>query len=292
MRRRTSGVGRRAWDGEASLAEGSRRFLVRHPAGFAPGHTPITTIDEAVDGTGMDFGVLVMRPGEVWASDPGLECALLLLSGEAEFTWDQGSAVARRTSLFDDAPATLHHAPGARATVRARSASEMVVVRAPGSGRFETRFFGPADLVDLEDRDRDRWNGASWRIVRTVFDTRNRPDAALVLGEVVNLPGRWSSYPPHHHPHPEVYHYRFDRPQGYGHAELGDDVLKVRAFDTVKILDGRDHSQVAAPGYGMFYVWAIRHLPGNPYVIPEFTAEHRWLKEPGAEVWHPRGHGG
>ena len=85
-----------------------------------------------------------------------------------------------------------------------------------------------------------------------------------VLGEVVTMPGRWSSYPPHHHPQPEIYHYRFTRPQGYGHAELGDDVLKVKQFDTVKIFDGNDHAQCAAPGYGMYYSWVIRHLPDNP----------------------------
>ena len=38
----------------------------------------------------------------------------------------------------------------------------------------------------------------------------------MVLGEVLNLPGKWSSYPPHHHPQPEVYFYRFDYPDGFG----------------------------------------------------------------------------
>ena len=59
-----------------------------------------------------------------------------------------------------------------------------------------------------------------------------------MLGEVVTLPGGWSSYPPHHHPQPEIYHYRFTHPQGFGHAELGDDVFKVRHYDTIRILAG------------------------------------------------------
>ena len=125
-------------------------------------------------------------------------------------------------------------------------------------------------------------------IVRTIFDGRNRPQAKLVLGEVVTFPGRWSSYPPHHHPQPEIYHYRFTDPRGYGHAELGDDVLKVQQHDTIKILDFNDHSQVAAPGYGMYYIWAIRHLDGDPYTVPEFTREHAWLNAPQPpDFWRP-----
>ncbi len=65
-------------------------------------------------------------------------------------------------------------------------------------------------------------------------------------------------------------------------------MVKVRAFDTVEILNLDDHSQVAAPGYGMYYVWVIRHLPGRPYTVPEFTAGHAWLREPAPEIWRPK----
>ena len=60
------------------------------------------------------------------------------------------------------------------------------------------------------------------------------------MGEVVTAPGGWSSYPPHHHEQPEIYHYRFTEPQGYGHAECGDDVFKVRQYDTYKIVDEKN----------------------------------------------------
>ena len=77
--------------------------------------------------------------------------------------------------------------------------------------------------------------GACLRLVRTIFDRTNAdPNAELVLGEVITLPGRWSSYPPHHHPQPEIYHYRFTHPQGYGHAELGEDVLLVPTYTPLR----------------------------------------------------------
>ena len=108
-----------------------------------------------------------------------------------------------------------------------------------------------------------------------------------MLGEVVTFPGGWSSYPPHHHAQPEIYHYRFTAPQGFGHAELGERVMKVRPYDTIKIPAGLDHAQCAAPGYGMYYSWVIRHLAGDRYTVPEFTEEHAWTMQPGRRSGGP-----
>jgi len=197
-----------------------------------------------------------------------------------------------RGSLFDDAPSCVHLPAGAELIFECHAATEFTVYRSANGKPFEPRIFLPADTVD-EPRGKGQVDGACLRLVRTIFDRNNSDaNAELVLGEVITLPGRWSSYPPHHHAQPEIYHYRFAQPQGYGHAELGDAVYKVRNYDTIRILAGRDHAQCAAPGYAMYYSWVIRHLDGNPYTVPEFTAEHRWTMEPGAMVWKPKGMAG
>jgi len=146
--------------------------------------------------------------------------------------------------------------------------------------------YSPGDIA-TDDRGAGLAQGACRRLVRTIFDYSTRKDSNLVLGEVVNFPGRWSSYPGHHHPQPEIYHYRFTRPQGYGHAELGDAVFKVRDADTMLIPGGLDHAQVSAPGYGMYYLWVVRHLPRRPYRGFTFSPEHRWLLDPAQQGWLP-----
>lgn len=125
----------------------------------------------------------------------------------------------------------------------------------------------------------------STRVVRTIFDKSNSANSNLVLGEVINYPGKWSSYPPHHHPQPEIYYYKFQPHNGYGFSQLGDDVVKVQNCDTVKILDDVSHPQVTAPGYAMFYVWVIRHLDGDPYITPTFEPEHLWVTQKDAAIW-------
>ena len=272
-------------------------MTMRHPHHLAstrphgPGRTRITRRGEAPD-TGMDFDLWCLAADEVADEVVALETAILLLDGAADLAFGMDApAPATRASMCDDAPVCLHVPAGTRVRIAARTACEFAVFATENKRDFAPMRFDGDTMACDEDRDRGRWHDAAWRVVRTIFDGRNRPEANLVLGEVVNLPGRWSSYPPHHHPQPEIYHYRFPDPRGYGHAELGEAVVKVRDRDTVLILDGNDHSQVAAPGYAMCYVWAIRHLRGQPYTVPDFTAEHRWLLEPDARVWAPRGRG-
>jgi len=181
----------------------------------------------------------------------------------------------------------LHVAAGKSARIKAISECEFAVSRVENEKQFATRIYDSGTMLEKEFRGRGLLNNTSMRIVRTVFDIRNSPDSKLVIGEVVTPPGGWSSYPPHFHEQPEIYHYRFTEPQGYGHAECGDEVFKVRQFDTYKILDQKEHAQTAAPGYGMYYIWVIRHLDGKPYSVPIFNDHHSWTKTETANerVW-------
>lgn len=154
---------------------------------------------------------------------------------------------------------------------------ELAVVEVASQAAFRPRALEPS-AVRAEQRGQGRLDGTAHREVRTVIDdVAGPPEARIVLGEVVNQPGRWSSYPPHHHPQAEVYHYRFTRPEGFGHAELDDEVLKVRDRSTLLIPPGTTHAQCAAPGYGMWYLWAIRHLDGQRYTGPTFDPTHAWV---------------
>ncbi len=263
--------------------------LTEHRAGFGPGFTPITTLDEPEDNTGIAFGVLSLEAGETYETTPEHETAWLLMGGKVDVWAGNAGASFERHSLFDESASCLHVSAGQAVRFVCHSDVEFTVYATANDKSFEPRFYRPADVPN-EHRGKGQVANACYRFVRTIFDrTIADSNAELVLGEVVTMPGRWSSYPPHHHPQPEIYHYRFTKPQGYGHAELGDSVHKVRQYDTVKIFDGYDHAQCAAPGYGMYYSWAIRHLPDNPYTVPEFTEEHRWTMADDAEVWQPEG---
>ncbi len=260
------------------------RNLITNRSGFGWGYTVVNPIDSE---SGIELGFRRMKRGETWREESPFESAWLLLSGSVRFGWTGGGREALRASIFDEDPCALHLPAGSPVTLEAFEDCELAVSRVRNDDSFEPRFFDPSSLLESEHRGRDILDDTAYRIVRTIFDYRNRPEGNLVLGEVINFPGRWSSYPPHHHEQPELYHYRFTRPQGYGFAQLGDEALVVREFDTLVIDGNRDHPQTAAPGYGMYYIWVIRHLDGNPYRVPEYAAEHAWAGEPGAVSWKP-----
>jgi 5-deoxy-glucuronate isomerase len=103
--------------------------------------------------------------------------------------------------------------------------------------------------------DEDRGEGNTARRVRTYV-----AEGPLIVGETLNPPGGWSSWPPHRHEHEEAYLYRFDPQHGFGvhvaYDEGGDRPVIVRDGSIERITDGW-HPVVAAPGFAMYYLWAL-----------------------------------
>lgn len=233
----------------------------------------------------MDFDILRMKKGDVYQDDAPLECAYLLVYGKVRFAYQGKEHVAARQSCFDDAPTALHvpRAVGVAITALSDDA-EINILRTDNERDFTQRLYLPCDAKD-EYRGAGLMREASTRIVRTIFDHSNAPYANLVLGEVIGFPGKWSSYPPHHHPQPEIYYYKTNPPQGFAYAELGDNVVKVHNNDAVLIHAGLTHPQCTPPGYALWYLWGIRHLEGNPYITPTFIKEHLWVLEKDVPYW-------
>lgn len=269
--------------------------MTPHPAlvdrfrnGFEPGFTVVTEEGEPGLDTGIDFGVQVQRPRQVLQEQHPKETAWVLLQGGATVVYPGHEAHVARRSLFDEGPTVLHVGPDTPIEIRPHGDRvEWAVLRSTSGLGLAPRLFRPKE-VETELRGRGLAQGACVRTVRLAFDRRMRPESGLVVGEVVAWPGRWSSWPPHAHRQPEIYHYRFTLAQGYGHAELDDEVFRVQNCDTLKIMGNRTHPQVAAPGYGMWYLWVVRHLDDAPYEGFEFDPSHAWMLDARAQGWEPR----
>ncbi len=268
-------------------------MIVRRATDFPAGYTAITAVDGLGAEMRMDFGVLVLETGGRFeAGETEKEQAYLLLDGELDFRCDRVAVTARRASMLDEKPWTLHCSAGSRVEIRAARRSELVVQRVLNPRRFPADVYGP-DEVRSQRFGEGTMSETSTRTVRTIFDAATHELSGMVLGEVVNHPGKWSSYPPHSHAHPEVYHYRMFPPDGFGFGQVGDEVYRMTHRDSLLIPGGVVHPQTAAPGYAMFYVWAIPHLPDNRFGPDsrEFDPLHAWVMEEGRKFW-PENHAG
>ena len=248
-------------------------MLIPRRGEFAPGYTRVASA------MGLEFGILRLQDAQPQEETSELESAWLLLGGEARLEWPGGSGQARRRSLVEEPPTVLHLPAGSSARlVGEGGGAEFAVVRVANGRGFPPRLILPDEVHSALFRP-PKLGATAERIVRSAIADATDPRSNLVLGEVVNRPGCWSSYPPHHHPHPEVYHYRFEPEGGFGYCEEGEQVYKVRHRDTVVLTPGLTHPQTSAPGYAMVYVWAMPHLEGNRFRDDsrQFVKEHSWL---------------
>jgi 5-deoxy-glucuronate isomerase len=195
-------------------------------------------------------------------SSPAEETVVVLQEGTGTFAAGGKSWRVSRSGVFTERATALLLPPGAEVTVTAETPLEAVLVSTPAPAGGEPVLFGP-DAVQVNQRGRGHYS----REVHDIF-VRDPHGRRLMVGETINPPGNWSSFPPHKHDGrdgeptlEEVYHFRLDPPQGFGHQMLytsdGETVTHaVRDGDAVLLPYGY-HPVAAPPGYKLYYLWAM-----------------------------------
>ena len=217
---------------------------------------------------GLELEIIKLAPGDQEAGTAvGKETLLVVMGGrvDLELNGVRWNELGERANVFGGRATSAYLPPSTEYVVRSPAGAEVALFRAPAGLGGAPYVIGPDD-VDVATRGRDSFE----REVHTILDTR-KPAAALVAGETFNPTGAWSSYPPHKHdvddpPRQarlqEVYHFRIDPPQGFGiqriySPERGlNEAFVVEDGDTVVIPFGY-HPVVAAPGYRLYYLWAL-----------------------------------
>ena len=242
-------------------------------------------IDTSIDdlGTQMDVGLLFLEDGDSYAIfEPEKETALLLFSGKVTMTYGKEAALCEREDCFREEAYCLLAPRKTAIALVAHGHAEVYVQQTINSRDYEPVLYTPETVQVQHAGANGELMGCMRREIKTFFDYENAPFSNMVLGEVLNFPGKWSSYPPHHHPQPEVYFYRFDHPCGFGAGFANGEIYRT-GQNGLAVINHGFHSQVAAPGYAMGYAWGIRHLDGNPWQKTRIDdPEHAWLWKPDA----------
>ena len=239
------------------------------------------------DGDLIGLAVAELHPGDEFECGGQLDTAVVVLGGivDVEAGGRALGSAGGRASVFEGPGHTIYSPPGTPLRLRATVAASIAVATAPaGSGAPATaRIIGPADQRIAEV------GAGNWsRTVRTILGPEHAA-SRLLLGETINPPGNWSSYPPHKHdreapPHEvrlqEVYFFKVDPPGGFGiqvlYDEAGEKSIVVRDGDAVPIPSGY-HPVVAAAGYSLYYLWIM--AGDGRRMIPYSDPAHAWVAE-------------
>ena len=216
---------------------------------------------------------------------PDKETAIQLVEGELDFKVNGKTYSAKRGGVFESPGFVLHIPFNVEVQLTSKSYAEILIISTSNKNSFDIKFYSPEDVL-VQRFGVDVLDNTGVRDVLTFFDYDNAPYSNLVIGEVFSLPGRWSSYVPHSHPQPEIYYYRFDKPQGFGAAFINYEASAIYDKNFLLIPGVNTHPQCAAPGYALYFSWIIRHLDGNPWKkTRNVDDKHLWLGEKDISLW-------
>jgi 5-deoxy-glucuronate isomerase len=238
------------------------------------------------DAVQLDLPALAAGEGATVAAPDGIEAALVLLSGDAELAGRR----ATRADVFDEPATAVYLPPGTEIEVTAIARTELALAASVGRelhtpGDATPVRIAPSDVV-VHERGRPGWQRAVHDIVADAV-----PAQRLLVGETFNAAGEWSSFPPHKHDGgdgepalEEVYYYRFDRSDGFGFQGLyerdGDERAVFLRHGAVVGIPRGYHPVCAAPGYRLYYLWALAPRAGTARALAlHEDPAHRWLHE-------------
>ena len=210
-----------------------------------------------------------------------LEGAVAARAGDAEL-----GRTPPRSDPFREPGYAAYAPPGAPLRLVAGSEGAVVAVTSAAPGEDEP---GPARLIGPDEQRVATVGEGNWRrSVRTIVGPDDRA-SRLLVGETLNPPGNWSSYPPHKHDEhtppeevrlEEVYLFRVDPAGGFGvqmlYGNSDERTFRVGDGDVAVIRSGY-HPVVAAPGYDLYYLWVL--AGESRQMAPRLDPQHAWVQE-------------
>jgi 5-deoxy-glucuronate isomerase len=236
----------------------------------------------------IDLAYGTLEPGAAYEHDGGDEAVAVVLAGDvsARVGDEPLGSAGGRGDPFTRAGDAVYAPPGAPLALVAGHGGAVVAVAGAAPGDDPP---GPARIIGPDDQSIATVGEGNWtRTVRTILGPQD-PASRLLVGETLNPPGNWSSYPPHKHDEhappdevrlEEIYLFRVAPSTGFGvqllYEPKGERTFMVHDGDVAVIRSGY-HPVVAAPGYELYYLWVM--AGEGRQMAPRFDPEHVWVQE-------------
>jgi 5-deoxy-glucuronate isomerase len=237
------------------------------------------------------FNLIKLAAAEVYKYRlPQFETVAVPMSGTCDVTID-GEVflnLGGRLNVWDGKADSIYAGPNADIVIVARSACEIAIAGGLWDGPTAAFRIRPeeVDVVDVGSNE----TKSRRRIFHILGQNGAGRAGNLLVSELYADEGCWSGYPPHKHDtdqpgetaHQELYHWRFDPPNGFG-AQLwyttdGDTTAYItRHGDTFAFSTGY-HPTVTSP-YHKSYIFTILVGKTQRSLIQNFDSTYRQLMD-------------
>ncbi|MCC6290755.1 5-deoxy-glucuronate isomerase [Candidatus Nomurabacteria bacterium] len=240
----------------------------------------------------LDFELLQLTKGESleWVSND-FEVVAVIIEGECSVSSEMQTWKLSRQTVFKDAASAVFASPGVKLSIIANEKTTLAMCKARAEKRFQTTFI-PPENVNSEWRGREGYRRRVSNILNTETQTQR-----IAVGETINEPGQWSSFPSHKHdtyeksgdrtvevPLEEIYYFRLEPKTGFGLQRLYtkdgsfDEARVIKDGDVVQIPKGY-HPVASIPGHSLYYLWMLGGE--NRVYIWNTDPGLRWLERNG-----------
>lgn len=237
----------------------------------------------------LDLEILNLKKGEriKWCSGE-FEVVAVLINGACSISCADDKLEMRRQSVFKEQASSVFASPGTELFIEADDLTTLALCKARADKKFPTVFISP-EQVTSEWRGGEGFRRKVSNIVHNKIQTHR-----IAVGETINEPGEWSSFPPHKHDTheekagqvveaalEEIYYFQIHPETGFGFQRL---YSKDGAFDKACVIKNGDithipqgyHPVANIPGHNLYYLWM---LAGEERTYLWNTdPEFRWLE--------------
>ena len=228
----------------------------------------------------LSFGIIRDEKGVFKGNTGKEEKVFVITEGKCNFYVEKNLlGVMKRKNVFEEPPIAVYLPPFYDYSIEFEKFSEICVVGCKGKGIGKPKFINSKEI-----KFRRLGEETYFRNITDIIPD-NFPAEKIILGETINDPGNWSSYPPHKHDKDnppdeykleEIYFFKIHPPTGFGiiriFDENEDNLFLIKNNEIVTIPKGF-HPVGVIPKHQIYYLWALagekRIL--KPYFHPDFN---------------------
>lgn len=215
----------------------------------------------------IEFGILHLGAGASFKQeeDKNKETGLILLKGKGKIRTGNEIWEIERESVFAQKPYGIYVPQGVSWTLEADEPIELAVAKAPSKREGSPVLISP-DMIEKQVRGKDHFRREVYNIILENVDAER-----LIIGETINFPGEWSSFPPHKHDTDnlpeeskleEFYLFKIQPDDGFGFgrlytAEKDLDEGYVIKNNSYLVIPRGYHPISAMPGSRLYYLWIL-----------------------------------